>query len=300
MNISENKTVLALSAVFAIAFGGLMYLGYDAMSGAGDANNRLREIGDAFEDFNAAEFVPTAANFKTINAATKDVEKLNGALMDKLNAYKKATLNTKTPTPVDFSNQVRAAISDLAQAAQKSGTALGPQASTLGMGVYQSQSAIQAEVAYRAYFLGAVEHANNILVAAAVPSIDKIYCEELPAAAKADLKKAPDYFPMSFELSFTVKRGMLPQIINEFLSDQKYFYTITGFSALSETVPSEISEYKAPSNGVSSAGDDGGEEAAAGNAVRVLATRKLGDPNEKVQVHLNLQVLFFNPLTPIK
>ncbi|MFI3243326.1 MAG: Amuc_1100 family pilus-like protein [Akkermansia sp.] len=301
MNISENKTVFALSAVFAIAFGGLMYLGYEGMTGASDANKRLDEIGIAFEDFNAAEFVPTPSNQKVIVSATKEVDKLNSELSAKLQAYKKATLNTKPITAVDFQNQVRKAIADLAQRAKEKGINLGSQAATLGMSVYQNQSAIKEEVAYRSYFLGAVEHANNALVEVGVPSIDKIFCAELPPEVAKGMKKAPDYFPLSFELSFTVKRGMLPQIINALLADQKYFYTITGFSALSETVPSEVSAYKAPAEVMNTAGEDGGDEAKQGaDASRILAVQKLGDPNEKVQVHLNLQVLYFNPLSTNK
>ncbi len=301
MNISENKTVFALSAVFAIAFGGLMYLGYEGMTGASDANKRLNEIGVAFEDFNAADYVPTANNQKAIVAATKDVDKLNQDLSNQLQAYKKATLNTNPISAVDFQNQVRKAIADLAQKAKGKGIALGSQASTLGMAVYQNQSAIKEEVAYRSYFLSAVEHANNILVDTGVPSIDKIFCSELPKEVAMGMKKAPDYFPLSFELSFTVKRSMLPQIINALTSDKKYFYTITGFSALGETIPSEVSAYKAPAT-MATAGDDdeAAADAAAAAAPRILATRKLGDPNEKVQVHLNLQVLYFNPLSTNK
>ena len=32
MNISENKRVIGISALFLIAFGGLMYVGYSASS----------------------------------------------------------------------------------------------------------------------------------------------------------------------------------------------------------------------------------------------------------------------------
>ncbi len=301
MNISENKTVFALSAVFAIAFGGLMYLGYEGMSGADKSNKRLNEIGVAFEDFNSSEFVPTPNNQKVIGAATKEVEKLNQNLEAQLQAYKKATLNTNPISAVDFQNQVRKAIADLAQKAKEKGITLGSQAATLGVAVYQNQSAIKEEVAYRSYFLSAVEHANNILVDVGVPSIDKVFCEELPPVVAKGMKKAPDYFPLSFELSFTVKRGMLPQILNAMMSDKKYFYTITGFSALAVTIPSEVSPYKAPAEAMATAGANADEaKPAAADTSRILAVRKLGDPEEKVQVHLNLQVLYFNPLSTNK
>ncbi len=299
MNISENKTVFALSAVFALAFGGLMYLGYEGMSGAAEADARLKEIGNAFDDFNAAEFLPTAVNQKAIVAATKDVEGLNKDLLAKLDAYKKATLNTNPITAVDFQNQVRKAAADLAQQSKEKNISLGPQAATLGMSVYQNQSALKEEVVYRSYFLRAVEHAVNVLVDVSVPSIDKVFCEELPDDADSNMKKAPDYFPLSFELSFSVKRGMLPQIINQILADKTYFYTITGLSARTETMPSEVSAYKAPAAQMSVAGEDDSDVGAVDTS-RVLAVRKLGDPNEKVQVHLNMQVLFFNPLSSTK
>lgn len=301
MNLSENKRVVALSAAFALAFGGVMYVGYEGMTGAETANKRLSEIGVAFEDYNAADFVPNAGNLKALSAATKEVEKINKSLNDQLNEYKKASADSKVMTAVDFQNQVRKAIVDLAQKAKDKNMALGSQAATFGMSVYQSQSAIKEEVAYRSYMLSAVEHAANVLVDASVPSIDKIYCEELPAEADAKMEKAPEYFPLSFELSFTVKRGMLPQIMNNLMGDKKYLYTVTGISAVTETLPSEVAAYKAPAEVMDSAGDDDDEDASTKTqAARVLAIRKLGDPNEKVQVHLNMQVLFFNPTTPIK
>lgn len=302
MNFNDNKRVFALSAAFALAFAGVMYVGYEGMSSADRASKRLAEIGIAFEDFNAAEFTPNAGNLKALNAATKEVERVNKTLLAQLEAYKKASLNTKPISAVDFQNQVRKAIVDLAARAGEKGIALGSQAATFGMSVYQSQSAIKEEVVYRSYLLSAVEHATGFLVDAGVPSIDKIYCEELPVEAESRLEKAPDYFPFSFELSFTVKRGMLPQIINSIMADKTYFYTITGMSALTETVPSDVAPYKAPAEAITAAGDEDDESGESGktSSARVLAVRKLGDPNEKVQVHLNMQVLFFNPTTPIK
>ncbi len=76
-----------------------------------------------------------------------------------------------------------------------------------------------------------------------------------------------------------------------------YAYTITGVSAEALTAPQAVDVYAAPKETVSEAGQEGAPVAP---AVRKLAIQKLGFEGDTVRVHLNMEVLFFNPNKPIK
>lgn len=305
MNISENKRASVLSAVFALAFCGVMYYGYEASTNAKEAKAELVEIDENFQDYNSAKFVPNAGNIKNLKAASAQFTQLGKDLQKQLDAYRSASAtNSLTTSPVQFQNDLRQAIAALKERSTNEKVTLGAQASTLGMGIYQNQTPVKNEVFFRAFMLGVADHTTNLLIDSKVPSIDKVYCTKLPAEAAADLKKAPSYFPMDVELSFNVKRGNLPEILNKLMSDKRYFFTITGVAAQTLTKPAVLDAYKKMEEPVEMAGelilDEEGEIIEEEEVGHVIAVRKFGLDDELVHVHLNLQVLFFNPVPDAK
>ena len=73
MNISENKRVVALSAVFALAFGGVMYYGYTESQKYADNETKITEIRDRFDGYINKDMPPTKQNLKDIKAAFSEV-----------------------------------------------------------------------------------------------------------------------------------------------------------------------------------------------------------------------------------
>ena len=69
MNISENKRVIALSAVFALAFGGVMFYGYGKSQEAAESRAKIAEINDRFAGYDGQELAPTKQNLRNIKDA---------------------------------------------------------------------------------------------------------------------------------------------------------------------------------------------------------------------------------------
>ena len=115
MSISENKRVLALSAVFLLAFGGTMYYGYSRSDDKDAAQARLTEIEDGFASFDGSDCAPTNANRKAMRQAHEQVSRVGKNLQADMEKY--ATFcygDGKVISPVDFQNEVRAAIARIA------------------------------------------------------------------------------------------------------------------------------------------------------------------------------------------
>ncbi len=312
MNILENKRVVLLSAVFALAFAGLTYVGYDRSAQYSKTQAELNKIGEKFQDYNEAELPPTPANRKAIVAACKDVEKISAdmqAEMEKYAAYCHG--DGKLLSPVDFQNQVRSTIAEVQNAANAAGCKLSAPAMDLGMASFKNAAATEAEVPFRSFQLKAVRRVAEAIIDSGAPTLDKIYCAPLPEEA-TDARKAKNapYFPLSFQVAFNAKRSevtdgqtdeklsVLPQVINKLMNDKDFFLIITGVAVNSEASLPAMDAYQAPSAPVAK-GDDlaDGEEAEkkAEPEARVIAVRKTGNPDETIRVHLNMQVLYFNP-----
>ena len=69
MNISENKRVVALSAVFALAFGGVMFYGYGKSQEDAENKAKIAEINDRFAGYDGQELAPTKQNLKELKAS---------------------------------------------------------------------------------------------------------------------------------------------------------------------------------------------------------------------------------------
>ena len=141
----------------------------------------------------------------------------------------------------------------------------------------------------------------EIIINSGATVLDKVYCAPLPAeaaeASKPNSRKAKAQFPLSFEVAVELKRGVLPNIVNSMVADKDFMLTITGIAGKGmETLPL-MDDYVAP-GAPSVQGEDVGSESAtkpAESSSRVVAVRKTGNPDETARVHLNIQVLYFNP-----
>ncbi len=296
MNISENKRVLALSVVFLAAFGGIVFHGYSRSCDFDKAQKQLTEIGDAFDGYSNAEYAPTQETLKALTQAYERVNKVNKDLKADMNKYANACYGDgKVVKPGDFQNEVRQAIAETAALANNSGGSIANPAADLGMAQFKNALAMEKDVVYRSFQLKAVNRVVSAILESGAPSLEKVYCAPLPE----DDAREEETFPLNFEVAFTAKRGQLPAILNKIVGDPTCFLTITGLSVVNQGVLPGIDAYTAPGEQAAPAtGDDlaeGEAEQAPATDSHRIATRKTGDPNETVRVHLMLQVLFFNP-----
>ena len=311
MNILENKRVVLLSALFALGFAGLTYMGYDRSMQFSKTQAELKKIETKFQDYNEAELPPTAANRKAIVAACKEVDKISAEMQAEIEKYASYCYGDgKVLSPVDFQNQVRSAIAEVQNKANAQGCTLSAPAMDLGMASFKNAAATEAEVPYRSFQLKAVQRVAEAIINSGAPALDKVYCAPLPEeATNARKGKGAAYFPLSFQVAFNAKRGVdtdgqtdeklstLPRVMNTLLADKDFFLIVTGMAVESSISLPARDAYQEPSAPVAKGEDLGGEEEAQPEtpAERIIAVRKTGSPDETVRVHLNIQVLYFNP-----
>ena len=77
MNISENKRVVALSALFALAFGGIMFYGYGESQKHAANEAEIAQIRDRFDAYVNAEIAPTKQGLKEVKGALSEVSAVN-------------------------------------------------------------------------------------------------------------------------------------------------------------------------------------------------------------------------------
>lgn len=302
MNISENKRVVALSAVFALAFGGIVYYGFGETQKYAAARDSLREISDRFEGYESAQYPPTRDTLKSIQQAVKEVSDVNKEMQEDMNRYRNFCFDDgKQISAQDFQNKLRGAIAKIGQLGASKGVTVSDSAADLGLAAFKNAAPVQADVPYRSFQLKAVERVAETIINSGAVVLDKIYCAPLPEeaaeASKPNSRKAKPYFPLSFEVAVEVKKGTLPAIINAIVSDKDYMLTITGISVKGLDSLPLMDDYTAP-GAPSAQGEDLGSETSAKpseSSSRVVAVRKTGNPDETARVHLNLQVLYFNP-----
>lgn len=301
MNISENKRVVALSAVFALAFGGILYHGFCKQQEYSETMAKLDEIKNRFEGYDAAEFSPTQATLKELQKATDEVKAVNKEMQEDLNRYASFCFGDgKQISAQDFQNQLRGAIDRIRQLGDSKGRkCVSDAAADLGLAAFKNAAPVQEDVPFRSFQLKAVERVAQIALNAGDVVLDKVYCAPLPPdaaeAAKPNSRKAKAYFPLSFEVALEVKRGAIPAIINSVVADKDFMFSITGIAVKGmETLP-HISPYVAPGAPAAQGDDLGGSAEKAATPGRKVAERKTGSPDETARVHFNIQVQYFNP-----
>lgn len=305
MNILENKRVTAVSAVFLLAFGGLVYYGYDRSQDLAETKAELTSLSEKMEDFEASKLPPTAENAKALADAVKQVERANDSLQKQLADYEAFCVgNGKNITSVEFQTRVRSAIDEIAGKARAKGCNVATPAADLGMAAFKN-AAVQAEdVPYRNFQLDAVKRVASIIIDSGATSLEKVYCAPLPTE-QINSRKPLHYFPLSFQVAFSAKRSMvtdgktadklspLPRVLNAITTDKEYLLIPTGLSVVSDGRLTGIDAYRDPAS-VPQGQDLGAEgDKPKAEESRVIATRKAGDPDEPVRVHLNIQVLYF-------
>jgi hypothetical protein len=203
----------------------------------------------------------------------------------------------------DFQNELRDSINKIKSLASSQGANVAGPAENLGLASFKNAAPVADDVPFRSFQLKAVTRVAEDILAAGAPSLEKIYCAPLPDEAAEALnpgsRKAKPYFPLRFEVAFDASRGVLPKVLNSIMSDKDFFLTITGIAVRgNENLPG-IDAYTAPAEIAESGEDLGGEttEAAenAADGFRTVAVRKTGSPDEKVRVHMTMQVLYFTP-----
>lgn len=304
MNISENKRVVALSAVFALAFGGIMFYGYGKSQELAESKAVIAEINDRFAGYDGQELSPTKKNLKAIKEAFSQVSGVNKDLQAELNRYASYCWGDgKKISAQDFQNELRDAINKIkSQASAQSARVAGP-AENLGLASFKNAAPVADDVPFRSFQLKAVTRVAETIIAAGASSLEKVYCAPLPEEAaeslNANSRKAQPYFPLRFEVAFDATRGVLPKVVNGIVGDKDFFLTITGLAVRGgETLPG-IDAYAAPAE-IAAAGEDLGAEPSqtaenAQSGFRTVAVRKTGAPDEKVRVHMTMQVLYFTP-----
>ena len=304
MNISENKRVIALSAVFALAFGGVMFYGYGKSQEAAESRAKIAEINDRFAGYDGQELAPTKQNLRNIKDAYSQVSGVNKDLQAELNRYAAFCWGDgKKISAQDFQNELRDSINKIKSLASSQGADVAGPAENLGLASFKNAAPVADDVPFRSFQLKAVTRVAEDILAAGAPSLEKIYCAPLPDEAAEALnpgsRKAKPYFPLRFEVAFDASRGVLPKVLNSIMSDKDFFLTITGIAVRgNENLPG-IDAYTAPAEIAESGEDLGGEttETAenAADGFRTVAVRKTGSPDEKVRVHMTMQVLYFTP-----
>lgn len=301
MNISENKRVVALSAVFALAFGGVMFYGYGKSQEAAETKAKIAEINDRFAGYDGQDLAPTKQNLKEIKAAFSQVAEVNKDLQAELNRYASFCWGDgKKISAQDFQNELRDSINKIKNMASAQGARVAGPAENLGLASFKNAAPVADDVPFRSFQLKAVTRMAEYILDSGAPSLEKVYCAPLPDAAaeslKANSRKAAPYFPLRFEVAFDASRGALPKILNNVLADKDFFLTITGISVLGGDNLPVMDAYTAPT-AIAAAGEDLGAEtpATATEGYRTVAVRKTGSPDEKVRVHMTMQVLYFTP-----
>lgn len=302
MNISENKRVVALSAVFALAFGGLVYYGFSKTQEYTQTQAQLDEINNRFQDYESAQFSPTRETLDQLRKATQQVKDLNKELQDDMDRYAAFCFGDgKQISAQDFQDRLRDSIAKIDQLAKAKGATVSAPAADLGFAAYKNAAPVQEDVPFRNFQLKAVERVSEIVLNSGATILDKIYCAPLPPeaaeAAKPNSRKAKPHFPLSFEVAMEVRRGVLPAVVNAIVADKDFMLTITGVSVRGvESLP-HIDPYTPP-GAPSAQGEDVGSTPAAPaeeSSSRVVAVRKTGLPEETARVHLMMQVRYFNP-----
>lgn len=304
MNISENKRVVALSAVFALAFGGVMFYGYGKSQECSENRARIAEINDRFAGYDGQDLAPTKQNLKNIKDAFSAVSGVNKDLQAELNRYAAYCWGDgKKISAQDFQNELRDSINKIKSLAGSQDCRVAGPAENLGLASFKNAAPVADDVPFRSFQLKAVTRVAENIISAGAPSLEKIYCAPLPEAAAESLnpnsRKAQPYFPLRFEVAFETSRGVLPKVLNSIMADKDFFLTITGFSAKgNENLPG-IDAYTAPAE-IAAAGEDLGAETSqsvenTADGFRTVAVRKTGAPDEKVRVHMTMQVLYFAP-----
>lgn len=303
MSISDNKRVVTLASVMGLAFAGIVYFGFTKNAEYQETQAKLNEISDQFQDYANQDTTPTKQNLENLTAAYKEVNKVSDDMKAAFSKYASYCTGQPQVNAQEFQKQLLADIAAVRTMAADKKVTLARPAEDLGMASYKTASPKKDEVPFLAFQHQAVKRVVEDILNSAPASLEKVYCEELPDEASTDNKKPAEYFPLRFQVAFEAKRGTLPQVINKIMEDKEFFLVITGIAVQGKDVVPPVSAYTPPAAAAEVQGDDltgaagteEGEEPAAAPPARTIAVQLTGKPDETARVHMNFQVLYFNP-----
>ncbi|HIX19238.1 MAG TPA: Amuc_1100 family pilus-like protein [Candidatus Akkermansia intestinigallinarum] len=289
MNISENKRVIGISALFLIAFGGLMYVGYSASSEASVCEEELLKISDKNKKYSSAEISPTPGNVKRLEEIAKTLSSERKAAAEEFDAYRRHCIKcSAVDKGTDYQTLLLTDRGAYQALAKEKGCQLN--GNTGDYSLPQNHFNGQPERS-RLPVLSFQHHVLHDLLTGmindGIKAVDGIYIAPAPVNTYEDGDDEWNYEPLSFEIDIRVPRGVLPKVLNRLVNDRQYLVTLTGIS-VSNKSPLDPLDAVAPT--VMDA--DGNVPATAPD--KEIAVIKAGRPDETVYVHLNLSVLYFN------
>lgn len=319
MNIKENKRVTAVAAVMGLAFVGLCYYGYDRYSALQSTQARINEINRQVEAYSDEDIVPTAKNSEAISQAAKEAKEYGAKLTAEMSQYAAFCLAGKSDvykpitSPIAFQSKLKELVGAMAAYANGKCT-FGAEdrpgddasgVSKFGLGQFELQPPREADVPYYGFLLHAINGTMKHIIDAGSPSIKKVYCRPLPEEADRKAK----YIRLGYEVAFTAKRSevinpenpesfsVLPQVINKLAHDKDVYYIVTGLvvkdpndNSQPEANVERLNPTVAPAAGEGAEPEEGAE-ATEDNAK--VAEPLVGNPDDTVDVFMNIQVLYF-------
>lgn len=296
MNISENKRIVGITALFAIAFGGLMYYGFDCAGKADESMAELDSIRDDYSGYEEASIQPTPENIKEIKKLGEEAKAKRKALEEMMDNFRKSCSgDAVSMSATDYLDRIKKDRAEIRKKAQEKGCSLADVAANFGKMDRDFETAPESVRVAPLYFQHRV--INSLLrkmIDAGVTKVDNVFCRELPPATYSEGDDW-DTELMSFEMDFYVPRGVCPSVLNDLMSNREFFITITGVYANNENALPEMDAFTPlpePAEPDPNAEVPEGEAPA---AVPTVAVLKTGSDAETVRIHLNFQVLYFNP-----
>lgn len=298
MNISENKRIAGITVLFAIAFGGLMYYGFDCAGQADESMAKLDNIRNDYSGFEEADIQPSPENVKALRKICDEAKAKRQELETLMDGYKKVCAGDGVSmAATDYLVRIKQDRAEVKKKADAKKCNLAGNAASFGKEDRDFETAPESvRVAPLFFQHRVVSSLVNKLVDAGASAVESIYCAPLPEATYGE---GDDWEtePMSFEIDFRVPRGVLASVLNDIMSSREYFMTITGMYVNNENSLPAMDAFTAPvapaaDPAAAPAGDAAADPAAAQAPVAVLKT---GADSETVRVHLNIQVLYFNP-----
>ena len=311
MKIMDNKRVTAIALLMAVAFGALCYYAYGRYQALQETQAKIDQERAKLDDYANEQLPPTRENSRMLVQATGAMEELAADLRRNLETYAKACLSLGKDAkgspirPDVFQKEVNDMTAKVAAYAAQKNTKLSEDAAALGLGEYKTASATERDAPYLNFMLHSADTLVRHLVDAGSPTIKRLYCAPLPEE-KVGARKQPDFFPLEIEVTFVARRSaqdidtsreetlsVLPRVINSLVSDENYFFVITGFSAKTAGNLPMLAPYRAaaqPAGADPMSAGDGGATAAPAAPVAQMIT---GSPDSEVEVSLTLQVFYF-------
>lgn len=295
MNISENKRIAGITVLFAIAFGGLVYYGFDCAGQADESMSKLDSIRNDYSGFEESNIQPTPDNVKALKKICDEAKAKRQELEAMMEGYRKVcTGDGVSMAATDYLVRIKQDRAEVKKKAEEKKCNLAGNAASFGKEDRDFETAPESVRVAPLYFQHrVVSSLVNKLVDAGASAVESIYCAPLPEITYGE---GDDWEtePMRFEIDFRVPRGVLGPVLNDIMSNREYFMTITGMYVNNENTLPAMDAFTPPAAPAdpAAAPANPAENSAPQAPVAVLKT---GSDTENVRVHLNIQVLYFNP-----